>query len=145
MTGPATAHKIPKISTLGARLLSAQPSLVTAGRTASRAAPPVYLAKEETVARKLEPLNDRIVVKAIEQEDQTKSGIFIPDSAKERPEEGNVIAVGPGRLNDEGTRIPMDVAVGDSAIYSKFAGTDFEEDGEEYLIMKEADVLAKIR
>ena len=96
------------------------------------------------MARKLEPLNDRIVVKAIEQEDQTKSGIFIPDSAKERPQEGDVIAAGPGRLNDEGTRITMDVAVGDRVIYSKFAGTDFEDDGEEYLIMKEADVLAKI-
>jgi len=96
------------------------------------------------VARKLHPLGDRIVVKAVEQESQTKSGIYIPDSAKERPQEGNVIAVGPGRLNDDGTRLTMDVAVGDSVIYSKFAGTEFEEDGEEYLIMKETDVLAKV-
>jgi|TARA_B100000530_G_scaffold80704_1_gene48916 chaperonin GroES len=96
------------------------------------------------VARKLQPLGDRIVVKAVEQENQTKSGIFIPDSAKERPQEGSVVAVGPGRVNDDGSRVAMDVAVGDVVIYSKFAGTEFEEDGEEYLIMKETDILAKV-
>ncbi|MBL75988.1 MAG: co-chaperone GroES [Chloroflexi bacterium] len=96
------------------------------------------------MARKLQPLGDRIVVKAIEQENQTKSGIFIPDSAKERPQEGSVVAVGPGRVNDDGSRVAMDVAVGDVVIYSKFAGTEFEEDGEEYLIMKETDILAKV-
>ncbi|MBI67813.1 MAG: co-chaperone GroES [Chloroflexi bacterium] len=96
------------------------------------------------MARKLEPLGDRIVVKAVEQENQTKSGIFIPDSAKERPQEGSVVAVGPGRVNDDGSRVAMDVAVGDVVIYSKFAGTEFEEDGEEYLIMKETDILAKV-
>ena len=96
------------------------------------------------MARSLQPLGDRIVVKAVEQETQTKSGIYIPDSAKERPQEGSVIAVGPGRLTDEGNRIEMSVAVGDTVIYSKFAGTEFEDDGEEYLIMKETDVLAKV-
>ena len=96
------------------------------------------------MARKLQPLGDRIVVKAVEQETQTKSGIYIPDSAKERPQEGSVIAVGPGKVNDDGTRAAMDVAVGDTVIYSKFAGTEFEEDGEEYLIMRETDVLAKV-
>ena len=80
----------------------------------------------------------------MEQENQTKSGIFIPDSAKERPQEGSVVAVGPGRVNDDGSRVAMDVAVGDVVIYSKFAGTEFEEDGEEYLIMKETDILAKV-
>jgi len=96
------------------------------------------------VARKLQPLGDRIVVKAVEQETQTKSGIYIPDSAKERPQEGSVVAVGPGRTNDDGTRIAMEIVVGDTVIYSKFAGTEFEEDGEEYLIMRETDVLAKV-
>ena len=96
------------------------------------------------MARKLQPLGDRIVVKAVEQENQTKSGIFIPDSAKERPQEGSVVAVGPGRVNDDGSRVAMDVAVGDVVIYSKFAGTEFEEDGEEYLIMKETDILANV-
>ncbi len=96
------------------------------------------------MARKLQPLGDRIVVKAAEQETQTKSGIFIPDSAKERPQEGSVIAVGPGKMTDDGVRVAMDIAVGDTVIYSKFAGTEFEEDGEEYLVMRESDVLAKV-
>ena len=100
--------------------------------------------KEVIVARNLQPLGDRIVVKAVEQETQTKSGIYIPDSAKERPQEGSVIAVGPGRITDDGNRVEMSVAVGDVVIYSKFAGTEFEDDGEEYLIMKETDVLAKV-
>ena len=96
------------------------------------------------MARSLQPLGDRIVVKAVEQETQTKSGIYIPDSAKERPQEGSVIAVGPGRVTDDGNRLEMSVAVGDTVIYSKFAGTEFEDDGEEYLIMKETDILAKV-
>ena len=96
------------------------------------------------MARKLHPLSDRIVVKATEQEERTRSGIYIPDSAKERPQEGKVIAAGPGRLDDDGKRVPMEIAVGDTIIYSKFGGTEYEEDGEEYLIMKESEVLAKI-
>lgn len=105
---------------------------------------PLNAEKEVIVARNLQPLGDRIVVKAVEQETQTKSGIYIPDSAKERPQEGSVVAVGPGRVTDDGNRIEMSVAVGDTVIYSKFAGTEFEDDGEEYLIMKETDVLAKV-
>jgi chaperonin GroES len=96
------------------------------------------------VARTLQPLGDRIVVKAVEQSNQTKSGIFLPDTAKERPQEGKVVAAGPGRVGEDGKRIAMDLKVGDVVIYSKFAGTEFTEDGEELLIMKEADVLAKI-
>ncbi len=96
------------------------------------------------MARSLQPLGDRIVVKAVEQETQTKSGIYIPDSAKERPQEGSVIAVGPGRVTDDGNRLAMSVVIGDNVIYSKFAGTEFEDDGEEYLIMRETDVLAKV-
>ena len=96
------------------------------------------------MARKLEPLGDRIVVKAAEQETQTKSGIFIPDSAKERPQEGTIVAAGPGKVGDDGKRIAMELNTGDTVIYSKFAGTEFTDDGEEYLIMKESDVLAKL-
>mgnify|MGYP002866816475 CR=1 FL=1 len=96
------------------------------------------------MARKLEPLGDRIVVKAAEQETQTKSGIFIPDSAKERPQEGTIVAAGPGKVGDDGKRIAMELKTGDTVIYSKFAGTEFTDDGEEYLIMKESDVLAKL-
>jgi chaperonin GroES len=96
------------------------------------------------VARTLTPLGDRIVIKAIEQESQTKSGLYIPDNAKERPQEGSVLAVGPGRVTDDGTRIAMEVAVGDTVVYSKFAGTEFTEDGEELLILTERDILAKV-
>ena len=96
------------------------------------------------MARILSPLGDRIVVQAVEQEAQTRSGLVIPDSAKERPQEGTVIAVGPGRVTDEGRRIEMDVKAGDTVVYSKFAGTEFSEDGEDYLILSERDVLAKV-
>jgi chaperonin GroES len=84
-------------------------------------------------------------VKATEQEPQTKSGLYVPDTAKERPQEGSVLAVGPGRMTDEGKRIAMDVKVGDSVVYSKFAGTEFTEDGEELLILTERDILAIVK
>ena len=96
------------------------------------------------MARKLQPLGDRVVVKAIEQEAQTKSGLYVPDTAKERPQEGSVIAVGPGRVTDDGKRISMDVGVGDTVVYSKFAGTEFTDDGDELLILTERDILAKV-
>ncbi|MEX2599667.1 MAG: co-chaperone GroES [Dehalococcoidia bacterium] len=96
------------------------------------------------MVKTLQPLGDRIVVKPIEQEAQTKSGLYVPDSAKERPQQGKVLAVGPGRVTDEGARIAMDVAEGDTVIYSKFAGTEFSDDGEELLILTERDVLAKV-
>ena len=96
------------------------------------------------MARTIQPLGDRVVVKATEQESQTKSGLYIPDNAKERPQEGSVIAVGPGRVTDEGSRIAMDLSVGDTVVYSKFAGTEVTEDGEELLIPTERDILAKV-
>src|SRR5262245_39521018 len=89
----------------------------------------------------LKPLDDGIVVKAIEEEETTASGLVIPDTAKERPQEGEVIAVGPGRFED-GQRIPMDVSVGDKVIYSKYGGTEVKIDGVEYLILSARDVLA---
>jgi chaperonin GroES len=84
-------------------------------------------------------------VKAIEAESQTKSGLYVPDTAKERPQEGTIVAVGPGRVTDEGKRIEMDVKVGDNVVYSKFAGTEFTEDGDELLILTERDILAKVK
>lgn len=96
------------------------------------------------MARKLQPLGDRVVVKAIEPETQTKSGLYVPDTAKERPQEGSVVAVGPGRVTDDGKRIEMEVKVGDTVVYSKFAGTEFTEDGEELLVLTERDILAKV-
>ena len=96
------------------------------------------------MARTLQPLGDRVVVKAIEAETQTKSGLFVPDTAKERPQEGTIIAVGPGRVTEDGKRVEMDVKVGDTVVYSKFAGTEFTEDGEELLVLTERDILAKV-
>ena len=90
------------------------------------------------------PLGERIVIKPTEQEAQTRGGILLPDTAKEKPQEGEVIAVGPGRAADDGSRIPMELTVGDKVIYSKYAGTEYEDGDEEYLIMRESDVLAKI-
>jgi chaperonin GroES len=90
----------------------------------------------------LKPLGDRVVVKAAEAEEQTKSGLIIPDNAKEKPQKGSVIAVGKGRYKDDGTRIPVDVKVGDTVIYSKYGGTEIKVDGEDYLILRADDIYA---
>ncbi len=90
----------------------------------------------------IKPLEDRIVVKALEAETTTASGIVIPDSAKEKPQEGEVVAVGPGRIDDKGNRVPLDITVGDKVIYSKYGGTEVKYAGEEYLILSARDVLA---
>lgn len=90
----------------------------------------------------IKPLEDRILVQANEAETTTASGLVIPDTAKEKPQEGTVLAVGPGRFDDEGKRIPVDVKVGDTVIYSKYGGTEVKYSGEEYLILSARDVLA---
>ncbi len=90
------------------------------------------------------PLGERVVIKPIEQEQTTKGGIFLPDTAKEKPQEGEVVAVGPGRVSDDGSRIPMELSSGDRVIYSKFAGTEYKDGDDEYLILRESDILAKI-
>src|SRR5438128_12646954 len=92
----------------------------------------------------LRPLGDRVVVKPLEREEVTKSGIVLPDTAKEKPQEGEVIAVGPGRTTDEGKRITMELAKGDRVIFAKYAGTEIKLDETEYLILRESDVLAKL-
>ncbi len=90
------------------------------------------------------PLGNRIVIEPLEGEEQLSSGgIFIPDTAKEKPQDGVIVAVGPGRLTDEGNRVPMEVSVGDTVVYSKYAGTEYKEDGIEYLILREDDILFK--
>jgi len=94
---------------------------------------------------KIQPLGDRLVVKVAEvAAEKTKSGLYVPDTAKEKPQEGEVLAVGPGAFNDKGERMPMDVAVGDKIIFSKYGGTEIKIDGEEYLVMSQRDILAKI-
>ena len=92
----------------------------------------------------LKPLGDRIVVKVIEDTEQTSGGIFIPDSATEKPQTGEVVAVGLGKMNDKGEREPMDVAVGQTVLYAKYAGTDVKMDGNEYKILSIKDALAII-
>lgn len=92
----------------------------------------------------LKPLGDRIVVEPIEQEEQTALGIFLPETAKEKPQQGKVIAAGPGARKDTGERIIMDVKVGDKVLYARYAGTNVKLDGKEYLILKESDVLAVV-
>jgi len=89
----------------------------------------------------IKPLADRVIIKALPMEEKTKSGIIMPDTAKEKPQEGEVIAVGPGKM-EKGQRVVLDVKAGDHVIYSKYAGTEIKFDGEEYLILKEADILA---
>ena len=90
------------------------------------------------------PLGERVVVKPNEGEQTTKGGIYLPDTAKEKPQEGEVVAVGPGRVSDDGNRIPMELAKGDHVIYSKFAGTEYKDGDDELLILRESDILAKI-
>ena len=93
---------------------------------------------------KIRPLNDRILVKRLEEEEKTAGGIIIPDSAKEKPAEGEIVAIGPGKLSDGGERVAMDVAVGDRVLFSKYGGTDVKLDGEDFLIMREDDILGVI-
>ena len=93
---------------------------------------------------KVRPLNDRILVKRLEEEETTKGGIIIPDSAKEKPAEGEIVAVGNGKLNDKGERIPLEVKAGDRVLFSKYGGTDVKLDGEDHLIMREDDILAVV-
>jgi chaperonin GroES len=95
-------------------------------------------------AVKLQPLGDRVVVQPAEREETTKSGIVIPDTAKEKPQRGTIIAVGKGRRDDDGDRIPMDVSVGETVLFAKYAGTEFKFEDEEYLILSEKDILAKV-
>lgn len=95
-------------------------------------------------AVKLRPLGDRVVVKPLSREETTKSGIVLPDTAKEKPQRGTVIAVGEGRRDEEGERIPLDVKVGDQVLFAKYAGTEFKLDDEELLILSEKDILAVI-
>jgi chaperonin GroES len=95
-------------------------------------------------ATKLRPLGDRVVVKPTAREEMTKSGIVLPDTAKEKPQEGTIVAAGPGRLNDEGEREPMDVKVKDKVLYAKYAGTEFKIDDEDFLIISQKDILAVV-
>ena len=92
----------------------------------------------------VKPLADRVVVKPLDESEQMRGGLYIPDTAKEKPSQGEVVAVGPGKVSEEGTRLDMDVKVGDKVLYGKYSGTDVTLDGEELLILRESDILAII-
>ena len=96
------------------------------------------------VATTIKPLEDRVLVQPLEAEQTTASGLVIPDTAKDKPQEGKVVATGPGRLDDDGKRIPMDIADGDIVIFSKYGGTEVKYDGQEYLLLNARDILAKV-
>ena len=99
--------------------------------------------EKDNMTVKLQPLADRVVVKPVPKEEKTKSGIYIPDTAKERPQEGEIIAVGPGRLTEDGKRIAMDLKVGDRVIYAKYGGSEIKIEDQDLVIMRESDILAK--
>jgi chaperonin GroES len=94
---------------------------------------------------KIQPLADRVVVKPLEETEQMRGGLYIPDTAKEKPMQGTIVAVGPGKLSEQNERIAPDVKVGDKVLYGKYSGTEVNVDGEEYLILRESDVLAVIK
>ncbi len=93
---------------------------------------------------KIKPLGDRVIIKAMEPEEKKQGGIIIPDTAKEKPQEGEVVAVGPGKVSEAGNKVAMEVKKGDKVLYGKYSGTDVTVDGNEYLIMRESDILAII-
>jgi chaperonin GroES len=97
---------------------------------------------EGMIDMKVRPLNDRVLVKRLDAEQKTAGGIIIPDTAKEKPQQGEILAVGPGALNDDGTRTPLEVKAGDRVLFSKYAGTEIKAGGEEQIFMRENDILA---
>ncbi len=96
------------------------------------------------MANKIQPLSDRVVVQALDEAEQTRGGLYIPDTAKEKPQQGTVVSVGPGKLSDQGERLAPDVKEGNTVLYGKYSGTEVTVDGEDYLILRESDILAII-
>ncbi len=100
------------------------------------------MATKAKAATKIQPLADRVVVRPLEESEQMRGGLYIPDTAKEKPQQGEVVAVGPGKMSDEAKRIELDVEVGNKVLYGKYSGTEVTVEGEEYLILRESDILA---
>ncbi len=96
-------------------------------------------------ATKIQPLADRVVVKPLEETEEMRGGLYIPDTAKEKPQQGEIVAVGPGKLSDEGKRLEPDVSAGDRVLYGKYSGSEVTVDGEDYLILRESDILAIVK
>jgi chaperonin GroES len=105
---------------------------------------PIKQFRKESESMKIRPLHDRVIVQRIEEEEKTKGGIIIPDTAKEKPQEGKVVAVGPGKILENGTKTTLDVKVGDKILFGKYSGTEIKIEGEEFLMMREDDILGVI-
>jgi chaperonin GroES len=103
-----------------------------------------FLTQTEVIRMKLKPLGDRLIVKPIDEEETTASGIVLPDTAKEKPQKGKVVAAGDGAIQEDGSRRPLDVSEGDEVLYSKYGGTEVTVEGDDLLVMRESDVLAKL-
>ena len=103
------------------------------------------MATKTKATTKIVPLSDRVVVRALEEAEQMRGGLYIPDTAKEKPQQGEIMAVGPGKVSDQGERIAPDVKAGDKVLYGKYSGTEVTVDGEQYLILRESDVLAILK
>jgi chaperonin GroES len=103
------------------------------------------MATKTKATTKIQPLSDRVVVRPLEEAEQMRGGLYIPDTAKEKPQQGEIIAVGPGRVSDQGERLAPDVKAGDKVLYGKYSGTEVTVDGEQLLILRESDVLAVLR
>jgi chaperonin GroES len=103
------------------------------------------MATKTKATTKIKPLSDRVVVRPLEEAEQMRGGLYIPDTAKEKPQQGEIMAVGPGRVSDQGERIAPDVKTGDRVLYGKYSGTEVTVDGEQYLILRESDVLAVLK
>jgi len=119
-----------------------EPSCPTAGPVVIGG---IALATATAASTKLRPLGDRVVITPTPREEMTKSGIVLPDTAKEKPQEGTVLAVGPGAFDNDGKRVPVDVKEGDKVLYAKYAGTEFKVDGDELLIVSQKDILAIVQ
>ena len=144
--GPATVHD-DKQGISGPRQPASRPPSPTGTMPGGRPWPSqeeCTLAKATAIATKLRPLGDRVVIKPSEREEMTKSGIVLPDTAKERPQEGTILSIGPGRTLDDSSREAMDVEVGQKILFQKYAGTEFKLDDEELLILSQKDILAVI-
>ena len=103
------------------------------------------MATKTKATTKIQPLHDRVVVRPLEDSEQMRGGLYIPDTAKEKPQQGEIVAVGPGRVSDQGERIAPDVKSGDKVLYGKYSGSEVTVDGEQYLILRESDVLAVLK
>src|SRR6188768_2853866 len=130
---------------LALALIECQPRRIVVLALSQGVCQPIAFRKKRShVSVSIKPLEDRIVIKQVEAEQTTASGLVIPDTAKEKPQEGEVLSVGPGRIDDNGNRVPLDVKVGDKVIYTKYGGTEIKYGGDEYLILSARDVLAVI-